>query len=370
MWRTFFLTFYILPNLYIFLRLGRLLAGNRRRRLILSAYFLWVLVFPLVEILGRDHEAGWTRSIQTAGYYGLPYLLYLFLLLIVCDLLTGLNRLLKVIPREKMLGRRFRAVCLAVVLSVPLVIEGYGILHFRQIRINPYAIQIARKGSSIEHLRIALAADFHLQDATAKTFMLAFVKKVNALNADLVLLPGDLREGHGDNQRESEFERQFRQIKAKYGVYAVFGNHEWHGGNNSQTFFNRAGIRVLQDQAIVIDRAFYLAGRNDDHSQNRKSLDELLQQMPEDLPIILLDHRPLGLAEVGRSKVDIQVSGHTHNGQLFPFNFITRAVYELSWGHKQIGNTHFFVTSGIRTWGPPVRTVGDSEIMLIEVDFK
>lgn len=370
MWRTFFLTFYILPNLYIFFRLRRLFAGYGHRNLVLLVYFLLVLVFPLVEILAHDSETGWTRYVQIAGYYSLPYLLYLFLTLVVCDFLTGLNYFLKFIARETLRGRRFRSVCLFIVLTVPLVMEIYGIAHYKRIQVNPYSIRVPRKSSEIDHLRIALAADFHLRDSTAKGFMPVFVKQVNRLNADIVLLPGDLLEGHGDNQREPEFELLFRQIKSKYGVYAVFGNHEWHGGEGKRAFFNRAGIKVLEDEVIAIDRAFYLAGRNDNHFQNRKSLDELLQQTSADLPVILLDHRPLNLADVGRSKVDIQVSGHTHNGQLFPFNFITKQVYELSWGYKKIGNTHFFVTSGIRTWGPPVRTVGDSEIMLIEVEFK
>jgi hypothetical protein len=370
MWRTFFLAFYILPNLYIFFRLRRLLTGYGHRNLVLFAYFLLILIFPLVEILAHDSETGWTHYVQIAGYYSLPYLLYLFLVLVVCDLMTGFNYFLKIIPRDILRGRRFRSVCLFIVLMVPLVIEVYGIAHYNRIQVNPYSIRIPRKSSGIDHLKIAIASDFHLRDSTAKGFMPTFVNKLNSLKADIVLLPGDLVEGHGDNQRESEFELLFRQIKSKYGVYAVFGNHEWHGNEGKRAFFDRAGLKVLADEVIIIDRAFYLAGRNENRSQNRKNLDELLQQTSADLPVILLDHRPLNLAEVGRGKVDIQVSGHTHNGQLFPLNFITKQVYELSWGYKQIGNTHFFVTSGIRTWGPSVRTVGDSEIMLIEVEFK
>lgn len=346
------------------------MTGYGRRGLVLTVYLLLVLIFPLVEIPAHDSEAGWIRYAQTAGYYGLPYLLYLFLVLIACDFLTGLNYFLKIIPREIMRTRRFRSVCVPIVLAVPLIVEMYGIAHYNRIRVNTYSIQVPRKTSEIDHLRIALASDFHLRDSTAKGFMPSFVDKLNSLKADIVLLPGDLVEGHGDTERESEFELLFRQIKSKYGVYAVFGNHEWHGGQGKHAFFKRAGIEVLEDEGVVVDQAFYLAGRNENRSQKRKNLDELLKDAPEDLPVILMDHRPLNLLEVSSSKVDIQVSGHTHNGQLFPLNFITKQVYELSWGYKKIGNTHFFVTSGIRTWGPPVRTAGDSEIMLIEVEFQ
>ena len=89
-----------------------------------------------------------------------------------------------------------------------------------------------------------------------------------------------------------------------------------------------------------------------------------------DLPIILMDHRPTELQEVSHTAVDVQFSGHTHNGQLFPINLLTHSIYELSWGYKKIRNTHFFVTSGLRLWGPPVKTAGKSEIMLVEILFK
>jgi len=87
------------------------------------------------------------------------------------------------------------------------------------------------------------------------------------------------------------------------------------------------------------------------------------------LPVILVDHRPTEMDQVSKTAVDVQLSGHTHNGQLFPINLIIKTMYELSWGHQKLGNTHFFVTSGIRLWGPPVRTTGKSEIMVIDVKF-
>jgi predicted MPP superfamily phosphohydrolase len=88
------------------------------------------------------------------------------------------------------------------------------------------------------------------------------------------------------------------------------------------------------------------------------------------MPVILMDHRPTQLREVSQTIADVQVSGHTHYGQMFPVNLITHTVYELSWGYKKIKNTHFFVTSGLRLWGPLVKTAGKSEIMLIDVKFE
>jgi predicted MPP superfamily phosphohydrolase len=84
---------------------------------------------------------------------------------------------------------------------------------------------------------------------------------------------------------------------------------------------------------------------------------------------IMLDHRPADFGNASSANVDVQVSGHTHNGQLFPLNYITSNMYDLSWGHKKINNTHFFVTSGLQSWGPAVKTAGTSEIMVIDIDF-
>ena len=97
------------------------------------------------------------------------------------------------------------------------------------------------------------------------------------------------------------------------------------------------------------------------------SVDELLAGGPKDLPVILLAHRPVELDQAERAGVDIQLSGHTHHGQVFPVNWITSHEYELSWGYLKKGPTHVFVTSGVQLWGPPVRTVGASEILAVRV---
>ena len=149
----------------------------------------------------------------------------------------------------------------------------------------------------------------------------------------------------------------------------MLGNHEHYAGQDKGNFFDKAGIKILSDTNIVIDDGFNLTGRNDSHIRTRKEIGELLKSVNDSLPVILIDHRPTELDQVSKTSTDVQLSGHTHNGQLFPINLITRKVYVLSWGYKKIANTHFFVTSGIRLWGPPVRTTGKSEIMIIDINF-
>ena len=135
-------------------------------------------------------------------------------------------------------------------------------------------------------------------------------------------------------------------------------------------FFTRAGIKILCDTFEIIENSINLGGRNDLRVGSRKTFAERMQYSNASLPVILLDHRPTDLDNVSRTAVDLQFSGHTHGGQMFPINLIIKNIYELSWGYKKKGNTHFFVTSGIRLWGPPVRTSGIAEIMVVDVNFK
>ena len=127
---------------------------------------------------------------------------------------------------------------------------------------------------------------------------------------------------------------------------------------------------MLRDEWVLVANSFYVVGRNDFRRRNRKSLEDLLKDMSQDLPVILLDHRPVEFDKVSKSRVGLQVSGHTHHGQLFPLNLLSEMNHELSWGYLRKGNTHFFVTCGIQLWGPQVRTAGVSEIMVIDVFFR
>jgi predicted MPP superfamily phosphohydrolase len=296
-------------------------------------------------------------------------LLYLFLLVLCFDILLGINRLFKIIPVALINTQRFKKNLLAIIFIVPFLIVTAGSLRHGYIQINRYQIAIPRKTSDLKHLKIAFAADLHLKGSADRLIVDAFAAIINSLNPDLVLLVGDIIEGDRSDVEMTVLEQSLRKITAKYGVYAVFGNHELHGGINSLNFFKNSAVKVLQDNFIQVDKSFYLVGRNDYRDTKRKTMEELLNGLPNDLPMIMLDHRPYDFDNVSKAHVDVQVSGHTHNGQLFPLNYITRYIYDLSWGHKKINNTHFFVTSGLQAWGPAVKTAGTSEIMVIDIDF-
>ena len=130
----------------------------------------------------------------------------------------------------------------------------------------------------------------------------------------------------------------------------------------ADAYLREHGVQLLRDSFAVLGDAFALVGREDVSShiftgKPRAELTELLSRMPKGLPIVLLDHQPSSILETAKDgRVALQLSGHTHHGQLWPFSWVTRLVYEISWGGRKIGNTEFYVSSGWGTWGPPVRT--------------
>jgi predicted MPP superfamily phosphohydrolase len=164
-------------------------------------------------------------------------------------------------------------------------------------------------------------------------------------------------------------------IKSKYGIYGITGNHEYIGGvEEACNYLVNHGVTMIRDSTITIADAFTLVGREDVNihefvGKQRKKLADLMKNVNKSLPVILMDHQPLHLNDAVDNSADLQLSGHTHHGQLWPFNYIAQAVYEVSWGYKKKGNTHIYVSSGVGTWGPPMRTGNTPEVVNLKLKF-
>lgn len=370
MFHTIITLAYIIPNIYVFLRIWQLFINKGYKLHYTIIYLLFALIYP-VSNLFSEGDTGFLAGMLTAiSDYLLPFYLYLFLSVLVFDIFLLINRLFKIVPSEKFKSTRFKITGLSVIILFSVVVVVAGVINFNNIRTSEYQIEIPGKSSKINHLRIAFAADFHLKEETNIHFVERFSKRIAIINPDLMVFGGDIVEGDREDENMTRFEELFREISTKYGVFAVLGNHEYYAGLDKGSFFDKAGMKVLCDTILVIDSSFNLGGRYDSHFKTRKTIDDLIKSETDSLPMILIDHRPTEIDQVSRTGVDVQLSGHTHNGQMFPINLIIRRVYELSWGYMKKGNTHFFVTSGIRLWGPPVRTTGKSEIMVIDITFK
>lgn len=369
MFHTLITLAYIIPNIYVFLRIWQLFINKGFKLYYTIVYILVASIYP-VSNLFSEGDTGFPVAIFTMiGNYVLPFYLYLFLFILIFDVFLLINRLFIIIPAEKMKGTRFKKTCLSVIIFFSVAVVVAGAINFNTIRTSDYRIEFPGKSSKIKHLKIAFAADFHLKEGTNLHFVERFVKKISDISPDLLVFGGDIVEGDREDENMTRLENLFSEIKTRYGVFAVLGNHEYYGRQDKGSFFNKAGMKVLCDTIEAIDSSFNLGGRYDSHFRGRKSIDDLMKSATKSLPMILIDHRPTEIDKVSKTAVDIQLSGHTHNGQLFPINLITKKIYGLSWGYSKKGNTHFFVTSGIQLWGPPVRTISKSEIMVIDITF-
>ena len=335
-----------------------------------TIFIVFVALFPLNVIADNYPTNIILKFSLLTGYYYLPILLYCFLLYILFDITLLVNRIVKFIPKNTLVSQKFRMIVLCVIFLATAAIEIKGIYNFNNTEIHKYNIGISKKSGKLEYLKIALAADIHLSEITNKYFINQFIEKINSINPDIVILAGDIVESDQSNPKMKHLKEQLSNIRSKYGVYAIEGNHELYGRGSKFDFFKNSNITILRDSVIKIENSFYLIGRKDRHDRNRKSIEDLLAYTSDSLPCILLNHQPYNLEMAYNNNIDVQVSGHTHYGQLFPINLIIESLYELSWGYKKIKNTHFFVTCGAQGWGPQVKTASNSEIMGINIDFK
>jgi hypothetical protein len=356
--------------LYVGLRVRALFGTRLLKNLWTALFVLMAVAYPAAEALSHGTGNRWINALVLIGYYALPLLLYLVLTVVPVDLAVGLLRLAGIASRDTVRSRRFRMWRLAVSLGVPLLVVAFGAINHRVLRAREYRIEIPRRSSAARELTIVFMADLHFRDLTSGRLLEELSAKVNIKKPDLILVGGDFLEGDRRDEDTGRYERAFRRMTSKYGIYGVPGNHEGFSRTGTAGFLERAGIRFLQDEVVTVDDALALAGRKDARSRNRKSVAALLSASRQDLPVILLAHRPTEFDEARGAGVDIQLSGHTHHGQLFPVNLVTRRQYDLSWGHLERGGAHLFVTSGVQGWGPPVRTVGASEILVIHVALR
>ena len=217
-------------------------------------------------------------------------------------------------------------------------------------------------------LRIGVASDLHLGILFGARQLDKLAGIMQQEKADIILLPGDIMDDDTAAYEAEHMQPHLSKLRAPLGVYATLGNHDLFGAQRQITrAIEAAGITVLNDE-IIETGGLTVIGRPDDLDKGRLKTAELLKQADTSKPVVLLDHRPSEIELHSTLPIDIQVSGHVHNGQIFPANFIVRAINRLHYGYEKIGNGHFFVTSGYGFWGIPLRLGSQSEVLIIDVE--
>lgn len=367
---------YVSINGYIIWRLVQAFPSRPFLKfLFLGGFLVSMLAFPLGRIFNSHLQHQISQRLVSCGSYHLALMIYLLLLLLGRDLLQGLFRLAGLSRLVDWLSVRQPAGFILIG-AVSLLIIFFGHLNAINPRLKTLNLRINKEVAAARELKAVLISDIHLGVINRSERLTRLVERINALEPDVVFFAGDIVDEAVSAEEEEKMVGCLRNIKARLGMYACPGNHEYYGGfARNIPYLEKAGVVVLLDRAVKVDDLFYVIGRKDwtalRRGEKRLSLKEIIEQERVDLsrPVIVLDHQPLYLSEAAESGVDLQLSGHTHAGQLFPLNLINRLVYEKNWGYLKKGETHFYISSGSGTWGPPVRTGSYSELVLINLSF-
>lgn len=371
-----FLSVYGLINYYIVRRGLAIISPNFK-----TAYLIVLVFFIFSFILGRFLEntsIPYLPQILTwAGSFWMAFMLYFFISLLLIDELRLFNHFFHFFPAfitnntetaKKITG------AVVVIISVLFVAGGHINMYFPTVK--KLDLSIDKNAGELKQLNIVMVSDLHLGSILGNGFLERIAEKSNELNPDIVLFVGDVVDEDIGAVLKDHIGETLKKFKSVYGIYAVTGNHEYFSGAEAACkYLTGHSVVMLRDSLAKINNSFYIAGREDRQRNSstlgkRKELSDILSNVDNSLPIILMDHQPFKLEEAVQNKVDLQLSGHTHNGQLWPLNYITDMVYEVGWGYKQKENTHFYVSCGAGTWGPPVRTGSRPEIVNVILKFK
>jgi len=369
-----FLSVYGLVNYYI-VRRGLAIISPNFRTLYLAVLIFFVLSFIAGRFLERTAIPVLPQVLTWAGSFWIAFMLYFFLSLVMVDLLRLVNHFTHFFPAfitdntdnaKKITG------LVIVSISVIFVLGGHINTYFPVIK--KLELPVNKQAGNLKELNIVMVSDLHLGSILGNSFLERIATKTNELNPDIVLFAGDVVDEDVGSILKDHIGEALKKFKSKYGIYAITGNHEYFSGVEAASkYLSEHGVTMLRDSLVLVDNSFYLAGREDRQKNSitrRKELSDILKDVDYSLPVIMMDHQPFKLDEAVSNKVDLQLSGHTHNGQLWPFNHITDMIYEVTWGYKKKENTHFYVSCGIGTWGPPVRTGSRPEIVNVVLKFK
>ena len=363
---------YLSSNFYLFVRGLQVFSLNLTlRRTFIVVFWTLVPMFILGSVLERTFSSAFSEWVYRIGAFWLAFMLYFTIAAVLIDLVRIANYFFHFLPTFSSI-MKLRLGLIVVSLVSVIVIAGH--INALWINVKEIPLTIHKKVSGTSEIKILLASDIHLGALIGERREIRFLEIIREQKPDIVLLAGDLVDGEIAPVLRKNLGRHIQEISTPLGVYAISGNHEYIGGiDKTLPYLKSINIRMLLDEVITLPNGIQLVGRNDISSgkgvNERKSLAELTSGLDFSNPVIVMNHQPYDLQEAVESKVDLHLSGHTHNGQLWPFNYLIKSIFELSWGYLQKGDTHFYVSSGYGTWGPPVRIGNRPEVVVFKLKF-
>lgn len=339
LWRTWQIL--PLPHLYRYIITGVMLAC-------VLLFFGNFLLFKIDQ---------WPLPLATATYDIGTSSLMIMLYAVLLYLLLDLGRLVHLVPRSFLYDSWKGTLTVLVVLAGVFV---YGNVHYKnKVR---QLVEMKTSKAIPGNMTIVMISDLHLGYPNLADEFDRWVKLINKEHPDLILIGGDIIDGHLQPLLDQNVAASFRRLNAP--VVACLGNHEYYSGmDGALKFYHDAGITLLRDSAVTV-KGINIIGRDDRTNSRRKPLAELVRGVDMSRYTILLDHQPYHLEEAEAANIDFQFSGHTHHGQVWPISWITDAVYEDAFGPLQKSGTQYYVSSGIGIWGGQYRIGTRSEYIV------
>lgn len=353
-----------------------------------AVVYLFMALSPVIAfLLPKSAVAIVIRRIST---YWIGIMLYSLLYVVLFDLLRLIAKHTKL--KNTLLFSRGSVISIgSVVVACAVATCLYGIFNARNIKVNEYSVTVNKSCGSDKHLKAVLVADMHMGYAIGVDHITNMVEKINQQDADIVIIAGDIFDNSYDGMDDPEgIKAQLKSIKSKYGVYAVYGNHDidekilmgftfdWGGkqlhSEKMTNFMKECNIKLINDESVLINDEFYLVGRRDTDKPStedgtRAEISELTKDLDKTKPIFVLSHEPDELQKTADAGADIDFSGHTHDGQLFPGNLTIGLFWENPCGMIKKDNMYSIVTSGVGVYGTFMRVGTDAEICSVDIDF-
>lgn len=367
----FYFSIYGCAHLYLLIKARRAFYLDGVQYVLLFAIFTFLLLAPINARL-LEAQGHWLLSILLA-WIGFIWMGFVFIY--TCLALPLDSYHLLVSTGQQLLSADWTSIMLSKRESIGLVslitclVMAYGVFEAYQIRAETVTIQSSKISVKAGPIRIVMISDVHIGPMFYPGRLPPMIKMIDKARPDILISGGDLVDGYIYN--ETEMAAALKYIPAPLGKFAVIGNHEVYEGLLRSIKFTRdAGFTLLRNQSVTVRKDLVITGVDDSaKKRDEASSDEdiLLGSVPRNKFSLLLKHRP-HVDKENLEQIDLQLSGHTHRGQIFPFGWVLRLSYPLGHGLRQIApGRHIYISRGTGTWGPPIRVLAPPEITIIDL---
>ena len=368
----FYLLIYSCMHVYAFLKLKAAFDFGLRAGIMVALFFIFMVLAPVIVRLSESagHEL-FARFMAYAGYIWLAFIFLFFCSAFVMDMYRLVIWLAGLILQKDLSAVSTNArYSVFIPIAISACVCVYGYFEALNIQTENIVIETDKLPANVDRVRIAQISDVHVGLIVREERLALMLKKVEESRPDIVVSTGDLLDGQINGLHNMP--EMFRNLNPKYGKYAVTGNHEFFAGlKPAADFINASGFRLLRNEAVTVDNLLILAGVDDPSvvfTPGGKKPDEsrVLAPLPRNRFIVLLKHRPL-IDEESAGLFDLQLSGHVHKGQIFPFSIVTHFYYKHQAGLLRFDGGILYISRGTGTWGPPIRFLVPPEVTVIDI---